>query len=882
MSTAWASRAVAAWLQGVTRLHWLVAAAVLGLAAGALWLAGEQLRIDTRTEALLDPDLPFQQTHARYQDAFPQYHDTIVAVVQGATPEQAAADAQRLAAALAAESDHVQGVFRPRGGAFFEQNGLLYRSVDALEALADRLAEAQPLLARIQREPSLLGLFDTLTRAVGEDAELLGPIADPLAAALGASAQGERPAPVSWQANLGGQALGAGDDTLALVVVQPVLDFSRINTGAGAVDAARRIIAETPLAEGTQVRLTGSIPLRVEELRNALSGAQLAGSLALVFVTLVLALALRAPSLIAVTLVVLGAGLALSAGAATLLVGRINLISIAFAVLYIGLGVNYAIHYLLRYREALGRIPAGQAARRRSAIVEAGQRLGGPLVLCTVTTAIGFFAFLPTAYAGVAELGLIAGTSMFITLAVTYTLLPALLALLPAPRTVAGGERAPGRVLREWPWRHPRPVLVAAGVLGLSAALVATQVRFDDDPLNLRNPNAESVQTLRVLLEGRATDSRNLVALVADRARLERLGAELEALDTVARTVDLFDLVPAEQATKRAILSDIEFLLGPTLVGEPIRLAAADPAAVREAAQALRAELADDRDHAPAGLAVALEHWLAATAELAPQALAERVATLQQAVLGTLPLAYDRLIAALGAERVTLDTLPEGLRARFVAPDGTYLLQIEPAGDMTDPDARARFVASVQAVIPDVAGSPVRQLASGEAIVTSFQTALVAATGGIALVLLLVLRRLGLALRILVPLLLGGVLTLATLVLLGIPFNFANVIALPLLLGIGVDNGVHMAMRLREDAGSERAGSERSGPAESAALHGSTARAILFGSLTTIVSFGNLALSPHLGTATLGVALALGMLWILLATFVVLPALIRPRPGDTR
>jgi predicted RND superfamily exporter protein len=189
---------------------------------------------------------------------------------------------------------------------------------------------------------------------------------------------------------------------------------------------------------------------------------------------------------------------------------------------------------------------------------------------------------------------------------------------------------------------------------------------------------------------------------------------------------------------------------------------------------------------------------------------------------------------------------------------------------MTDPQARTRFVAEVRGVAPNVAGGLVQQLEAGRTIAESFRTALLGAAIGIAAVLFLLLRDIVWVVRLLMPLVLGGLLTLATLVLLGIPFNFANVIALPLLLGVGVDNGVHMGLRLREGARTE------------AVLHGTTVRALLFGSLTTVVSFGNLALSPHQGTASLGVALGMGMLWILLTTVTLLPALVPGHEGGRR
>jgi len=861
MTDAGLAAAVRAWIDTVTRRAPLCIVLVLSLAAGCVHLAARHLGFDTDTANLIDSDTPFRQAFMRYTDRFPQYDNTVIAVVEAPAPEFADAAADRLVQALRQRPQRFPRVYRARGNEFLQRNALLFLSPERLQALGDRLAAAQPLLARLAGRPSLAGYFDVLAESAerGRAADM-APV---LAATADLIETGDAARVISWQRLMRGEDMvaDAGEaPARALVVVAPRLDYERVMAGRAAMQALRAEIGELPLAHpDTRVRLTGKVALQHEELLSALGGAQRAGMAALVLVALVLYVALRSWWLLGVALVTLAAGMCLSAGAATLAVGHLNLISIAFAVLYVGLGINYAVHYLIRYREALAE---GHAQRR--AVQVAGNRLGGPLTLCTVTTAIGFFAFLPTDFAGVAELGLIAGLSMFITLGVTYTLLPALLVCVPVPagRGFRAGLPLPGRWI-EWPGDHRRGVRWIAGALALAALVPALQVRFDEDPLNLRDPDSESVTAARDLMrdnEGR----QNLVVLAEDRQRLARLSRRLEALDTVDTTVDLGDLVPAHQADKLAQIRDLEFILGPTLVERPFVLAAdPDPASARRAAARLRDALRGVAEEVPAAgrLAGALDAWIGRLDGAAdPSAMVE---AFQARALGTLPLAIDRLQTALReAARFDEDDLPRDLRERYRSPDGTYLLQVFPAVDTGNAEARRRFVASVREIAPGATGVPVLQVESGRAVVSAFSTALGSAIAGIALVLLFLLRSLGTTIRVLIPLLLGGLLTVASMVLLGVPFNFANVIALPLLFGVGVDNGIHMATRARElETGR--------------ALHTSTARAILFGALTTIVSFGNLALSPHSGTATMGVVLALGMILILATTFIVLPALFR-------
>lgn len=857
------------WLGRVTRFPFATLLVLVALSGLALQLAADRLGFDTDTANLLDPDMPFRQAFTRYTEQFPQYQNTLVAVVEAPAPEYAAATADRLARELRRQDGMFPLVYRLRGNDFLERNALLYLDVERLSTLGDRLAGAQPLLARLVREPSIAGFFDLLTE-IGErrdDPGELVPVFEAAERALDATGE---PSPViSWQRLIRGTATGSRAPARALVVVAPRLDFDRIMAGRAPMERLDEVIEGLTLDHpDSRIRVTGKVALQHEELLSALGGARSAGLAAVVLVALVLYLALRSWRLLAVALVTLAVGMVLSAGAATLAVGHLNLISIAFAVLYVGLGINYAVHYLIRYREALG-----TGLSRPQAVTTAGERLGGALTLCTVTTAIGFFAFVPTAFAGVAELGIIAGLSMFITLAVTYTLLPALLTLLPAPR--GGGFQAglpfPSHWL-DWPVRHRATVCVTAGLLAVAALLLATQARFDDDPLHLRDPESESVATAMDLLRDGGDVARNLVVMAEDRQRLEAIAAELEALETVRITVGLPDLVPGNQHEKLQQIRDLEFVLGPTVAGRPLELRAdPDPAVTIGAAERLLASLRARADPDPSlrGFTRALDAWLQEIrAADDPSALAR---ALQERVLGTLPLALTRLQTALGGARVFTEAdLPQSLRARYRSADGHFLLQVFPAGDLGQEAIRHRFVESVQAVVPGVTGVPVLQLESGRAVVSAFRTALAGAIGGIALVLLLLLRNVGTTVRVLIPLLLGGALTVAVMVLLGVPFNFANVIALPLLFGVGVDNGIHMVSRQQETGG---------GPA--GALGTSTARAILFGSLATIASFGNLALSEHRGTATMGVVLSLGMILILATTFYVLPALFRrPPPVD--
>ncbi|GGY01681.1 hypothetical protein GCM10007160_32050 [Litchfieldella qijiaojingensis] len=855
----------------VSRAGWFTLGTLL-LAGLSLFHAANYLGIDTDTTNMLDPELPFQRAYDRYQQEFPQYEDTLVLVVQSETPETASEAAKRLVQRLGAEKDLIKAVYLPRGGDFFERNGLLFLKTEELTLLVDRLAQAQPLLARLADETSLARLFEVLAQAVGNAREgglELERVLAEVDRAVVERLEG-RNALVSWQQLMRGE--DVSKVAREIVIVQPRLDYSRVMAGRQAMEAVRETIRELGFddSEGaTTVRVTGKVALQFEELISTLEGARLAGLLALVFVMAVLYLGLGSLKLMSIALVTLFVGLSLSVGIATLIVGHLNLISIAFAVLYVGLGVNFAIHFLLRYRECL---EAGEPPR--VALVTTGHHMGVALTLCTVTTAIGFFAFVPTAFVGIAELGLIAGTSMFITLAVSFTLLPALLELTwPTTATKPGMALSmPGWTSRllALPQHHWRAVCWGAGIAGLAAVALLPRLQFDADPLNLRDPTSESVTTLIELLAAEPFTRRNLVVLAQRPEEVAALSERLEALEAVDGTINLFDFVPPEQGEKLMLIEEMELLLGPVLLTASFtpRQRSADDVitALAELRQALRdsepesgsSEVTDRLGEHLAVLQERLERDTAARDRLFDG--------LRHQLLSTLPLSMQRLQMALQAQQVTLDTLPDDLLSRWRSPDGTYLVQVMPAEDLGQLEAQRHFIQAVRNLVPEVTGTPILQLESGDAVVKAFQQALLYAFGGISLVLLVILRNILLTLKVLVPLLLGSALTGAVMALTGIPFNFANVIALPLLLGVGVDNGIHMVYR--EYYVNETV---------SNVLQTSTARAILFGALTTTVSFGNLALSPHRGTASMGVVLAMGMILILLCTLVVLPALLRSR-----
>jgi hopanoid biosynthesis associated RND transporter like protein HpnN len=846
------------------RPWWLLAAAALFTAACFKYTL-DHLRIDTNSTALISPDLAFQQDRVRFERAFPQEANALLIVVDGLTPEQATHAVDHLAAALRARPALFERVHLADGGDFFVRQGLLYRELSEIDDLAAAGTSARPLLDALARDPRadvlLLALAGAATTPARDLPLALAPVYDEAATAVRAAARGDAVS-LSWQSVTTPSAPAMGT-TERVVLAAPVFDFAALQPAGAAIEELERLARETEslAGPGLQVRITGEPMLEHEELRTLSEGTALAGIASFVLVCTTLLFAYRSPKLVLATFTTLAMGLVLSMAFATVAIGHLNLISIAFAVLFIGMGDAFSSHFCLRYRELLER-----GVTQREALRETARSTGPSLALCMVTAAIGLYAFIPTDYAGVSELGVIAGTSMAIAFATTFTVLPALLAVMPLRPASAWRQRPreTPALLGDWPLRHARTIRIATVVLALAALALLPRVQADFNPINLRDQGTESVRTLRHLLASRETSPLVATALAADEASARALAARFAALPSVDRITTAFDFVPEDQARKLDAVRRVRESLGAApdrLQGPPMREALEQLEGALHVGQAAR--LRPEDEAAMRRLRDALRDFLAATDALPEGERAARYALLDRNLFGALPQTLDRLRQSLRATPVTVDTLPPELRERWIAADGTWRIDVHPKEDLNDLEHMRRFVREVQSVDPRATGLPVVYVESMRAVVRAFVQAFAVALAASALLLLIVLRSLRDTLLVLLPLLLASVLTAAATVLLGVPFNFANIIALPLLFGLGIDSGIHMAHRLRH---LERKGGTR------ALFDSSEAKGVVYGTLTTIFSFLSLAFLSHAGTASLGQLLAIGLFFTLLCALVVLPA----------
>jgi hopanoid biosynthesis associated RND transporter like protein HpnN len=847
------------------RLPVTVLLVALLLAAAALLYTARHFAMTADTAELIATELTYRQHEIAYDAAFPQFEDVIVVVLDGVTPELADAAASRLVEGLRAQPALFRTARQPDGGDFFARNGLLLLPTARVQAVMEQLIRAQPFLGPLAADPSLrgvMGVIETALQGVQSGQAKLDDIA-PAMAAIAETAEtalAGRPAFFSWRNLIAGATAGSRE-TRRILLVQPVMDYTALQPGAAASAAIRETARRLGLgpAHGVTLRLTGPVPLADEEFGTLAQDAELVTGAMLAALLLVLWLAVRSVRCMVAILVTTLLGLIMTTGAGLLATGRFNLISVAFIPLFVGLGIDFAIQFCVRYL-AERRLRPGLYA----ALVASGNGIGRALALAAAAICVGFFAFLPTSFIGVAELGAIAGLGMIIAFVLCITLLPALLTLLqPAAGRAEMGYAALAPVeamLR----RNRRVVLVVAALVGAASTALLPWVRFDFNPLNLRSEAVESMATLRALMVDPDRTPNTVSVLAPSLEQAPAMARRLRALPEVSHTVTLDSFIPDQQAEKLALIRDAAALLEPTLEGVERLPPPDDPAQIdslRRTAASLRASAGQAQDPAAVTarcLADALDRLAAG-----PSAAREAVATALAEPLDTL---LDQTHAMLQAGPVSRETLPPDLVADWLTADGRARVEAFPHADASDDASLQRFSTAIQAIAPDAAGTPISIKGAGDAIVAAFLQAAALSALAITLLLVLVLRRLRDVLLTMLPVLLSAVLTLASCVIFDLPLNFANIIALPLLLGIGVAFNIYFVMAWR--AG------------EAHPLQSSLTRAVVFSALTTATAFGALWLSSHPGTASMGRLLMLSLGWELLVTLLVRPALLAVPPAE--
>ncbi|MEZ7135595.1 MULTISPECIES: MMPL family transporter [Komagataeibacter] len=836
------------------------------LIAGATYASYMLLGVTTDTDTMFSSSLDWKKRSDEMGRLFPQKQDQLVAVIDAALPEEAQQTALALAAKLRDDHAHFNYVTTPQTDPYLVRNGLMFLDPTALERVLNTTITAQPFLSELAADPSGRGLFsalDLIALGVSQGQADLGNFQAALngfATTLQHSVDGS-PEPLSWERLLAGDLADLGGK-FQFVVTQPKLDYDSFQPGGAASDAIRAAANDLPFVKNgrAHVHITGDTQIADEEFATVAEGmvAGLLGSL--VLVTLWLILAVHTWRIIVPIIVTLVSGLLLTTGFAAIVVGKLNLISVAFAILFVGIAVDFAIQFSVRFRAQAQ--PDGSSPGLLDALERTGNETGHQILVAAMATSAGFLAFTPTAFVGVAQLGLIAGFGMLFAFICTLTLLPALLRLF---RPTAGHGRMGftfARPVDHAIRRHRWPILAVFVVIALVGLGLTPRLTFDADPLHTKNPKSEGMVTLGMLMSEPQYSPYTVDVLLPNLDQAAAMSERLSGLPLVHDALWLGSLVPSDQKTKLPLIQDAASLLLPTLV-VPNPKPAPDAAELRAAAARTAAALGGVLDQLPAN--DPLRRIQSALAHLS-KADDQRVLATNEALVRFLPMQLDMLRGMLQAKPVTIADVPAQLAHDYLLPDGRALVEVHPSHEMQGNRALHTYVDEIRKVAPMAAGSAIDIVQSAATMVHAFVTAAGAAIVMIAIILSVALRRLLDTALVLAPLLLSALMTVILIIVVPEQLNFANIIALPLLLGVGVSFNIYFVMNWR--AGIKLP------------LSSPTARAVLFSALTTGTAFGSLAASHHPGTASMGRLLLLSLGCTLVATLVFVPALLPKRSID--
>ena len=719
--------------------------------------------------------------------------------------------------------------------------GLAARMV-AGDAGRDPAADGEPALASLERYAESL-----LASLSGGGAEWKSPWPG-------------MPGSLSTLSDLASQHLLAKDGRLGFVLLRLAKEKNGFSGGSAATDELRRLMRLVGQRHpDVQIGLTGLPVMEDDEMRASQQSMVWASVLSMIAVLMVVIAGFGGIRHALLANLVLGIGMAWAFAWATASVGHLNILSVTFTVTMIGVGIDYGTYYVGRYLEQ----------RRKgedcdTALLQASEHVGPGILVGAITTAVAFFSAALTSFVGVAELGLIAGGGIMLCAIAELCVLPAAVALVdrsPLFRRIP--EPVPVHAWLAPIVRHPRLVALAGLAVILVTASGIHELRYDHNLLNMQPEGLESVELEKKLLSECDQSVWYALSIADSREDLLAIKERFQGLPTVERVDEIASLLPVDGETKRPLIEKIRG----GLQGLPER----PPEIPVDRLEALGETIAWAQQEAskrPGGLRAAwhLEQVRDALRRMPPADCFKALATFQQQSAGDLLTRLHALRDVSDPEPPKLDDLPESLVDRFVGQNGRHLLKIYGRGDIWNFDSLERFVRDVRSIDPRATGNPLQAYEASLEMKRSYEQAALYSLIVILAVLWIDFRSIPLALLAAMPLAVGMAQTLGIMGLVGIPLNPANLVGIPLILGIAVDYGVHIV----HDA------MERPGPYRMSA---STANSVLVDAITTILGFGALMVASHKGLESLGRVLTLGVTTCTLTSLVFLPAVIRLLPG---
>ncbi|GFO68331.1 transporter [Geomonas limicola] len=856
---------------------WLVLVIALILSGLSLWFTAERMEFLTGRDDLMPKNTQFNRDFKTWRAEFGDMED-IVVVIESQDAERAGAFGSRLYQELAQDKKVFADVFYPFALPFFQKNGLMFMSLDELKELHRNLSLAAPVLKELSAEPKVSTLFTHLTKRMdgyvaGKQDELPGLVfmLDKLGAGFTTFGGGKGAPPSLESVFMNSNSSFAKAGQQQILTVLPVRNSTGFVPAVAAIAKVRAEITKLkalPEFKGVKAGLTGSPVLENEEMATSQKDISLATAVSLALTVVLLLLAFRGVLNVIAAMVSLLVAISLSFGFATLAVGHLNILSMVFAIMLIGIGIEYGIQVVLRYQEEL-RLGAPEL----EAIGTGVNRNVWAIVMAAATVAAAFLTFVFTDFRGIAELGIIAAGGVAICVAITFTVLPAMLVLLARfrkPKQLKPLKPADGGILNPI-FGHPKAVIVLTALGCLASLYPLSHIAFDYNLMNLQAKGLESVTYAYKLM--RSKENAGYFAAVTANTR-EEVAAKtkaLEALPAVDHVVSIDSFVPDHQKEKLAELAAIRQELSginPGKYEEELSLMELPTVFenFRNSTLKLKEKLeAEKRPEAkPVGNFLAiLDKFFAGLEKEKDKNAVGMLSDFQGGMFRDLPDKIGLLKESLNASPISDADIPPELRARFVGKTGKFMLQVAPKGEIFDLKPLKNYLDQVRSVDPHATGEPVMVYESMTIMRDAYRMAFIYAFAAIVGILLVTFRSIKFTLIGLVPLVVGVLFMVSGMYLFGISFNSANIIVMPLVLGIAVDSGIYIINRFRREEGSA-----------ASVVMSSTGVGVLLNTLTIMASFGALMVAHHQGVFSIGAVMSLGMVACQIAFMVTLPAVL--------
>jgi hopanoid biosynthesis associated RND transporter like protein HpnN len=873
-----------------------------------------KLEFDVDRDNLVGSDKKYHQLYLQYKHEFPAQDDMVV-VVESENTEKNRQFVERLGKKLDAETGLFTNVFYKGDMKMLGRKALLFVPDSDLKDMNDALTNFLPFIKEFTRATNLVSLFQLVNTQIyhakreanADNDALLGaiPMLTRIVSQAGACLDrpGTPPSP-------GVTALfGAGDEAeqkiyitftngtshIYLVTAQAASD----EKSGEAVDRMRKLVAETAEeVPGINIGVTGESVLEHDEMEQSQKDSTLASIVSLVICALIFIYGYQETGRPLKATLCLLVGLGYTMAFTTLVIGHLNILTITFAPILIGLAIDFGVHLITRYEEEL-RLGKSEEDAMRKAIVFTGQGI----LTGALTTAVAFLAMGLTNFKGIQEMGIICGGGMIICFIPMMTLLPVLLfkgrqnVIDHSPGAVREDSRLRAKIEGIWLDR-PISTLIITAALTILAVTEFHRVYFDYNLLNMQSAGLSAV-----VFEKKLLDTKQQVlygAVVADSAeQAVELEAKLKLLPSVIDTVSMAPYLVADVSDKLKIIgqikdeiSSVNFLptdtnpanledLSRTLYStqgymgaaadEVQKEAASHPAPVENVqkpqtvpAEGANAIAATDTNLAPQLLALrdAINQFRKKMLNMDQNVASEKIAAFQQALLDDVRDTFQSLKEQDNSSRLKVEDLPSSLKNRFVGIHGKLMIQVSPRYDIWDHENQKQFVQQVRSVCPNVTGTPVQLLEYTELLKNSYIEAAKYALAVIVLMVLLHFRSIIYLVLALLPVAIGAVWMGGLMGAFGIPFNPANIMTLPLVIGIGITNGIHILNRYAEEH-------------NASILSKSTGKAVFVSGLTTFSGFASLILAKHQGIRSLGEVMALGVALCMIAALTFLPAILK-------